>query len=143
MDATELLSRVEAALGSKLLEKGRFGRAGVACAWVEWKGLDVAAQILRDSPDLSFDWLENLVVTQLDDSLVMTLFLGQSAGTSQLVVRASAVLTKRDVKIEAPSMSEIWPTSESFEKENAALFGVSFGENKSANTVFHLRKGNA
>jgi hypothetical protein len=143
LDATELLSRVESALGSKLLEKGRFGRAGVACAWVEWKGLDAAAKILRDSPELSFDWLENLVVMQLDDSLVMTLFLGQSAGSAQLVVRASAELKKRDLKIEAPSLSEIWPTSVSFEKENAALFGVLFGDNTSTNTVFHLRKGNA
>ncbi len=150
MDATELLSRVEKALGSKLLEKGRFGRAGTACAWVEWKSIAAAGRILRDEPGLEFDWLENLAVTQLDDNLLLTLFLSRYGGTEQLVVRASAELGKKGARVEAPELREIWPTAAPYERENAELFGVVFGgtgragaESAAGPSFFPLRKGNA
>jgi NADH:ubiquinone oxidoreductase subunit C len=151
LDATELLSRTEKALGRQLLEKGRFGRAGIACAWVEWKSLADAGRALRDAEGLRFDWLENIAVTQLDDTLVMTLFLGQSHGSNQLVLRASAEVKSARDPVRAPAIRDIWTTAEIYERENAELFGIVFGDGVGEGTReaeafrvrFPLRKGNA
>jgi NADH:ubiquinone oxidoreductase subunit C len=121
-----LIELVKAGMPGAVLETSRFGRGEEAVAWVEVKKLAKLARFLRDDPQLSLDWLENLSVAQLDDALVLTYFLRSTASREQLILRASLVPRDPRAAVEAPSVADAWPPAALMEQEAEELFGVRF-----------------
>jgi NADH:ubiquinone oxidoreductase subunit C len=111
---------------SAILEKGRFGRTNTPLLWVEAGSIADVARLLREDPELSLDWLENLSVMQVDRVLVASWFLRSRKTKSRLVLRSTVVPPSPESEADLPSTRSVWPEAALMERENAELFGIRF-----------------
>jgi NADH:ubiquinone oxidoreductase subunit C len=110
-----------------ILEKGRFGKTDIPLLWVEAGSIADVARLLREDPELSLDWLENLSVMQVDRILVASWFLRSRKTKARFVLRSTVVASKGDAEVDFPSTVSVWPEARAFESESAELFGIRFG----------------
>jgi NADH:ubiquinone oxidoreductase subunit C len=112
--------------GAGILEVGKFGKTDVPLVWVESESAKAIAWALRGDPDLSFDWLENLSVMEVDDVLVVSWFLRSRRTKSQLVLRSTAMPRSATAPVSFPSLSSVWTQAGAQEAEVGELFGIRF-----------------
>lgn len=120
--AVSYASRVEKALGSRVIQKQPLGRDGLQALWIEMKHLTAAAAAL--GPGV----LEALTVFQLEDALVFTYLVRSEAASEGLVALRSSVKPVKSVPPIVPSVRRIWPAATPFERELSEAFGIRFGE---------------
>jgi NADH-quinone oxidoreductase subunit C len=112
---------------SAILERGRFGKTETPLLWIEASALTDIARMLREDPELSLDWLENLTVMQVDRILVASWFLRSRKTKARVVLRSTVVPGARDDEAELPSTTSVWPEARQLERESSELFGIRFG----------------
>jgi NADH-quinone oxidoreductase subunit C len=126
VDTGALLSKIDEILGEKVLEKGRFGRSQSRALWVESKSLGEVAQKIKENEEMKLDWLENLSAIQMDESLVLSYFIGSRTTDHFIIIRSSLVPENPSAEVSAPSVVKSWPMAGAFEAEISSLFGISF-----------------
>lgn len=133
MEPLEILNKLKKAVPAAVLEETVFGQESGAdgagrmdCAWVETRSLREVAGYLVSEPAIALDWLENLSVIQVEDSLVATYFLRSTRHAHQLVLRVSSSLASQSKEAELPSVRAAWAMAEPFEVEAGELFGILF-----------------
>jgi NADH:ubiquinone oxidoreductase subunit C len=126
VDLNAILSKLEKAVPGRILESGRFGRAELLSVWVEASALHAVAKAVSEEPSLKLQWLENLSVAEIGDSLIASWFLRSRETNAQLVIRSSASVVREDEPVELPSVREIWPMAIPLENEVSELFGIRF-----------------
>jgi NADH:ubiquinone oxidoreductase subunit C len=94
---------------------------------VEASSIVDVARLLREDPDLSLDWLENLSVMQVDRILVATWFLRSRKTDSRFVLRSTVVPRSAEEEVDLPSTESVWPEAVVAEQESSELFGIRFG----------------
>lgn len=122
MDLQWLTRKIEEQLPNSVLETSLFGRTNTPTIWTSSSAVEKVASFLVQSPDLKFDWLENLVAIELEDSLVLSYFIKSQLTQKDVVLRVS--LSQKSPRI--ASLLTIWKNARYFEKEIAEFFGVEF-----------------
>jgi NADH-quinone oxidoreductase subunit C len=126
MDAEALAARLRALVGEDavagvIAAEGGVRDAVVRVAIPRWPAV---ARVLRDEPDLAYDFLD--CVTAVDrpkDGRVDVVYhLFSYRHRRLLVVRLEA--PRQDARV--PSVVAVWPTAEWHEREQYDLFGVRF-----------------
>ena len=127
METAEILNKLKQAAPGSVLEKNRFGRSAHTCLWVEARLLPQVAAVLKTTPGIGLDWLENLSAMQMDEALVVTYFLRSTTSSKQfLILRVSTVPASASREVDLPSVSGVWATATPFEIEIQELFGIRF-----------------
>ena len=124
-----ITQKFKSVLGDRILEQKALGRGGAPSIWVEAAKLREVAELLRESPELGFDWLENLAAMQVDSAIVLSYFLrctSPGKENQEMVLRASLVPANAEAWVDAPSVASVWPAAEPWQSEVAELFGVKF-----------------
>jgi NADH:ubiquinone oxidoreductase subunit C len=134
VEANAILSKLEKAAPGKVLESGRFGRSELLSVWIESTSVHAFAKAVTEEPSLKLQWLENLSVAEVGDSLVVSWFLRSRETQAQLVIRSSVVVTSEKEAVELVSVCDIWPMATPLENEAAQLFGIRF-KNASGETI--------
>ena len=122
----ELFTKLNQLASGLILEKARFGRAGILSLWVETKSLRAFAEKIAAEKSLKLDWLEDFQVAKMDNALVISYWLRSYEDTTQLVFRCSVELAKKDAEIEIPSLRDLWPMIAPFENDSGELFGIRY-----------------
>lgn len=129
----------------KILEDGIQGKVSIEngrCV-IEPSDLKISAQLLSEKAGLNC--LEHLGVFEKKGSLVF-LYFARSLDSADTAVLKTEKKLDGTKKLDMPSLCEIWPSVESFERELGDLFGIHFGYNDSrwilpeGFTGFPLRK---
>ena len=135
MDIAELINKINHAVPGAVLEKTRFGRTSRTAVWIEARALPEVAAFLHSGGGPALDWLENLSVMQMDETLVATYFLRSSQKPDrELIVRVSVAIPGLNRDVVFPSVSSTWPMARAFEVEAGELFGIRFNDRQGART---------
>jgi Ni,Fe-hydrogenase III component G len=126
VEANAILSKLEKAAPGKVLESSRFGRSELLSVWIESAAVHAFAKAVSEEPSLKLQWLENLSVAEVGDSLVVSWFLRSRESQAQLVIRSSVVITSEKEAVELASVCDLWPMAAPLENEVAQLFGIRF-----------------
>lgn len=131
MESNDKLNGIFSSVSDALLEKTRFGRSESMSYWINSLRLVDVCEKIRDQT--GYVWLENLSCIQVDETLVFTYFLRARETHESTILRTSvdipqsASLTTADAsEVDAPSVSGVWKSAETFEAEISLLFGVRF-----------------
>ena len=127
MDKNLLLSKLNKLLPGVVLESRRFGRSGVVSVWVEAQSLTKVGVAMKEDPELSADWLENLSIVEFEEALVVTYFVRSTGMGHSFIVRASVVPNPKTGSASFPSVQSVWPMAKLMEREAEEMFGVTFG----------------
>ncbi len=126
MDMNAILSKLEKAAPGKILESGRFGRSELLSVWIESVAIHAVAKAVSEDSTLKLNWLENLSVAEVGDSLVISWFLRSRETHAQLAIRSSVVVESEPGPVELPSVREVWSMAAPLENEASELFGIRF-----------------
>jgi NADH-quinone oxidoreductase subunit C len=127
VETGELIEQLGRAVPGSVLEVRPFGAQGEPSVWIESSKLLAAGRYLKDrTPPL--EWLEDLTVFQLDQTLILSYFLRSFVSEERLVLRVSLVIPGADAWVAAPSVVDVWPEARAFEADLGELFGIKFGE---------------
>jgi NADH:ubiquinone oxidoreductase subunit C len=129
VETGELIDQLGKAVPGAVLEVRPFGAQAEPSVWIESAKLAAAGEYLR-TRDPALDWLEDLTVFQLDQSLILSYFLRSHSSEERLVLRVSLAVTGSDAWLAAPSVIDIWPEARAFESDSGELFGIQFGGKK-------------
>jgi len=80
------------------------------------------ARLLRDDPTFEFDFLRCLSVVDYEDFLQVVYHLWSMKHRFKLVLKTNT--NEEDARV--PSVTDIWPSADWFEREGHDLFGVVF-----------------
>ncbi len=138
MDTKERIERLNKAVPGAVLESRPFSAKGDPSLWVEGSKLRKVCEALVADTAFGVDWLENLTVFQLDQTLILTLFFNHRRDVKSLIVRISLEIVHPDEWVEAPSVSESFPEGGAFEEELSELFGIRFVGGPSGQTRSRL-----
>lgn len=115
-----------AALQGAVLEKVRFGRSENTSYWVQGTRLREVCEFVKEQGEM--DCLENLSCVQVDQNLLLTYFLRSTSTHETAILRVSLELPADYMEfVDMDSMSSVWESSRTFEREIHTLFGVRFG----------------
>ena len=126
MDTAELLKKLKQAVPGAVLENGCFGRTASPSFWIEERSLMAVASFLKNENKVALDWLENLSVIQVEETLVASYFLRSTSSALTLTLRVSTVPPGPTVAAEIFSVAELWAMAGAFEVEAGELFGIKF-----------------
>ncbi|MGK5083596.1 NADH-quinone oxidoreductase subunit C [Bdellovibrionota bacterium FG-1] len=126
MDTTELLKKLKQAVPGAVLENGCFGRTTSPSFWIEGRLLVAVAAFLKNENRVALDWLENLSVIEVEETLVASYFLRSTSSALTVTLRVSAVPPGPTVPAELFSVAELWAMAGAFEVEAGELFGIRF-----------------
>lgn len=129
METGELIEQLGKAVPGSVLEVRPFGAQAEPSVWIESAKLGAVGEYLRGR-ETPLDWLEDLTVFQLDQSLILSYFLRSLTSPEHLVLRVSLVVPGADAWVGAPSVVDVWPEARAFEGDLGELFGIQFGEKK-------------
>ena len=79
--------------------------------------------ILKENPDLAFDFLLCLCVVDYEEHLQVVYHLYSTVKKHKMVLKASVPTEEPSI----PSVISVWPGADWFEREGHDLFGVVFG----------------
>ncbi len=131
MEINAILSRFKQQKSGAILEKSRFGRGGAVALWIDSRDMAGIARALAADPDLRIDWLENLSVAQLGESLVATYVLRSRETPALLMLRSTIEAPRLGAEpAELVSVRACWPMAAAMEDEAAELFGLRFIDEK-------------
>ena len=130
MEAGELIEQLGKAVPGSVLEIRPFGARGEPSVWIESAKIQAVGQHLKGLQE-PLDWLEDLTVFQLEQTLIISYFLRSSGSNHKLVLRISQVIVGADAWVAAPSVVDVWPEARAFEPDLSELFGIRFGETES------------
>ena len=95
---------------------------GRAYLWLEAERLAAAARLLRDRPELAFDYLRGMAGTDYETHLEVVYVLRSLASGEELALKAR---TDRDAP-SIPSVTPVWATANWHEREIYDLLGIEF-----------------
>ena len=133
MDKNLILSKFNKELPNVKILTHSFGRTRSLVIEVKIEGLVQSAEFLRSSPGFLFDRVENLNISQVDQSFIFTYFLTSSSLSrpdsqeSEFILRVRTPISHDKERVVVPTLSQIWPSVRVFEDEATELFGFFFG----------------
>lgn len=128
MEINAILSKLNQAVPGAVLQKSRFGKSDHSCIWIDSRAIARVAAALTEDPEIKFDWLENLSVSQLEENLICTYFVRSWENADTLILRVAVALESADAWAEVPSITRAWPMAAPMEREAGELFGIRFIE---------------
>lgn len=136
METNELILKLEKGVPGAVLEARPFGRTAAMSVWIEMQSIVRVAKFIREDPEISLDWLENMSAMDIDQAFVLSYFLRSTSNSNVMILRGSVVPTSADDEVVVTSVADIWPMSRLPEREIADLFGIRFGKSTpSARTI--------
>src|SRR5688572_15288236 len=126
VDDQKLLHNLKSKLSRFTVEVRPFGRGPENSIWVEANSLIEIGLLLKDDPDLSFDWLEIVSCMEMEGAIAAYYFIRSTQDGSALVIRTTVDLKNQDKDIVIPSVIYLWPMAQMMEQEAADLFGIHF-----------------
>ena len=125
MEMGALLSKLNNLIPGAVLEKAQFGRSDQTTLWVETRAILKIAEYLKQAPEAAFDWLENLSVLQIDETLVITYALEVQADENRLKARLGPAFSDYRARVPAflPQLLPYAPpaTSQVFDSRGFSL----------------------
>lgn len=126
MERKDLSNKLNQVVPGSVLEVRPFGRAGEVSAWIELKSIQKVARAIKDDEELGLDWLENLSVSEIDGTLLLTYFVRSTQTGNTMILRATTLPEKSDAEADVLSVVGIWSMAKSMELEVGELFGIRF-----------------